>query len=89
VKQEVVFSDILEVKLANGTRVRGCFALRHCTRQVLLIALDSHMRADLVTDATPTMTFEVPGIIWHSDQGKQLARVASASCSCKKALSSR
>ena len=29
VKQEVVFSDILEVKLASGTRVRGCFALRH------------------------------------------------------------
>jgi putative transposase len=36
VKQEVVFSDILEVKLADGTRVRGCFALRHRTRQVLL-----------------------------------------------------
>jgi putative transposase len=26
VKQEVIFSDILEVKLADGTRVRGCFA---------------------------------------------------------------
>jgi putative transposase len=29
------------------------------------------MRADLVTDAIHTMTFEVPGSIWHSDQGKQ------------------
>ena len=71
VQQEVVFSDILEVKLADGTRVRGCFALRHRTRQVQGIAFDYHMRADLVTDAIQTMSFEVPGSIWHSDQGKQ------------------
>jgi len=71
VKQEVVFSDILEVKLADGTRVRGCFALRHRTRQVLGIAFDYHMRADLVTDAIQTMSFQVPGNIWHTDQGKQ------------------
>jgi putative transposase len=71
VSNEVVFSDILEVKLADGTRVRGCFALRHRTRQVLGIAFDYHMRADLVTDAIETMSFEVPGSIWHSDQGKQ------------------
>ncbi len=71
VSSEVVFSDILEVKLADGTRVRGCFALRHRTRQVLLIAFDYHMRADLVTDTIETMSFEVPGSIWHSDQGKQ------------------
>jgi transposase InsO family protein len=43
----------------------------HRTRQVLLIAFDYHMRADLVTDAIQTMSFEVPGSIWHSDQGKQ------------------
>lgn len=68
---EVVFSDILEVKLADGTRVRGCFALRHHTCQVLGLAFDYHMCADLVTDAIQTMSFEVPGSIWHSDQGKQ------------------
>lgn len=68
---EVVFSDIFEVRLADGSRVRGCFALRHRTRQVLGIAFDYHMRADLVTDAIHTMTFEVPGCIWQSDQGKQ------------------
>lgn len=45
--------------------------LSHRTRQVLLIAFDYHMRADLVTDATQTMTFEVLGSIWHTDQGKQ------------------
>jgi putative transposase len=68
---EVVFSDIFEVRLADRSRVRGCFALRHRTRQVLGIAFDCHMRADLVTDAIQTMTFEVPGSIWQSDQGKQ------------------
>ena len=67
---EVVFSDILEVKLADGSRVRGCFALRKQTRQVLGIAFDYHMRADQVTQTIHTMSFEVPGSIWHSDQGK-------------------
>jgi putative transposase len=37
--------------------------LSHRTRQVLLIAFDYHMRADLVTDAIETMTFEAPGSI--------------------------
>src|SRR5258708_10268687 len=73
--QEVVFSDILEIKLADGTRVRGCFALRHRTRQVLGIAFDYHMRAELVMDAIQTMSFEVPDPIWHSDQGKQYGAV--------------
>ena len=69
---EVVFSDILEVKRADGTRVRGCFALRHHTRQILLIAFDDHLRADLVTDAIETMAFEVPGGMWHSEVAQTL-----------------
>ncbi|SRR6266536_5017147 len=72
VGNEVVFSDILEVKLADGTRVRGCFALRHRTRHVLGIAFDYHMRADLVTDAIETMAFEVPGSIWQSEEAQTL-----------------
>ncbi len=68
---EIVFSDILEVTLADGSKVRGCFALRKQTRQVLGIAFDYHMRADSVRDAIQTMSFDVPGSIWHSDQGKQ------------------
>jgi transposase InsO family protein len=72
VGNEVVFSDILEVKRADGTGVRGCFALRHRTRQVLLIAFDNHMRADLVTDATPTMACEVPGGMWQSEEAHTL-----------------
>lgn len=72
VGNEVAFSDILEVKRADGTGVRGCFALRHRTRQVLLIAFDNHMRADLVTDAIETMAFEVPSSIWHSEEAQTL-----------------
>jgi putative transposase len=30
--REIVFSDILEVHLSDGTKVRGCFALRKQTR---------------------------------------------------------
>jgi putative transposase len=71
VRNEVVF-DILEVKRADGTGVRGCFALRHRQRQVLLIAFDYHMRAELVTDATPTMACEVPGSMWQSEEAHTL-----------------
>jgi putative transposase len=70
-EHEVVFSDILEIKLSDGTKVRGCFALRHRTREVLGIAFDYHMRAELVMDAIQTLSFEVADPIWHSDQGKQ------------------
>ncbi len=72
VGNEVVFSDMLEVKRADGTGVRGCFALRHRTRQVLLIAFDNHMRADLVTDAIETMACEVPSSIWQSEEAHTL-----------------
>ena len=36
----------------------------------VLIAFDYHMRADLVTDATPTMAFELPGSIWQSEEAQ-------------------
>jgi len=73
-KEEVVFSDILEIRLSDQTRVRGCFALRHRTREILGIAFDYHMRADLVVDAVQTLAFQTvedEQPIWHSDQGKQ------------------
>ncbi len=69
--REVIFSDIFEVRLADGSRVRGCFALRHRTRHIVGLAFDYQMRADLVTRVIETMTFSSPGSLWHSDQGKQ------------------
>jgi len=68
---DVVFSDIFEVRLADGSRVRGCFALRKHTRHILGLAFDYHMRAELVTELIQTLAFPTPGWIWHSDQGKQ------------------
>jgi len=68
---EIVFSDILEVKLADGTKVRGCFALWKRTRHILGLAFEYHMRAALVTQAIQTLDFHVPEAIFHSDQGKQ------------------
>jgi putative transposase len=68
---EIVFSDIFEVQLADRTKVRGCFALRKRTRHMLALAFDYSMRADLVVSTIELVTFSVPGMIWHSDQGSQ------------------
>src|SRR5207248_4383298 len=48
VEQEVMFSDIFEVQLADRSKVRGCFALWKRTRHILALAFDYSMRADLV-----------------------------------------
>ena len=69
--QEVVFSDIFEVRLADGTRVRGCFALWKRTRHIVALAFDYRMQAELVVTTINMVPFAVPGAIFHSDQGKQ------------------
>jgi putative transposase len=74
---EVVFSDIFEVKLADGTKVRGCFTLWKHTRHILGLAFEYHMRTELVTAALQTLAFEVPEVIFHSDQGKQFGAQAT------------
>jgi putative transposase len=71
VEQEVVFSDIFEVPLADRTKVRGCFALWKRTRHILALAFDYSMRAELVVSTIEMVEFCVPGTIWHSDQGSQ------------------
>jgi putative transposase len=74
---DIIFSDIFEVRLADGSRVRGCFALRKQTRHILGLSFDYHMRAQLVTELIQTLTFATPGWIWHSDQGKQYGAEAT------------
>lgn len=69
--QEVLFSDIFEVHLADRTKVRGCFALWKRTRHCLSLAFEYHMRADLVVATIELVQFLVPGMIFHSDQGSQ------------------
>jgi len=68
---EVVFSDIFEIQLADGSKVRGCFALWKRTRQILALAFDYQMKAELVVSTVKMLRFSVPGMIWHSDQGSQ------------------
>ena len=66
-----VVDDIFEVRLADGTRVRGCFALWKRRRHSLALACDYRMQADLVVKTIEMVPFEVPAAILHSDQGKQ------------------
>ncbi len=68
---EVVFSDIFEICLADRTKVRGCFALWQRTRHILALAFDYSMRAELVVSTINQIQFDVPGTIFHSDQGSQ------------------
>lgn len=67
----IIFSDIFEFKLADGTRVRGCFALKKDTRQILSLIFDYSMKADLVVTTINRIDFVDPESIWHTDQGKQ------------------
>lgn len=67
----IVFSDIFEFKLADNTRVRGCFALKKETRQILSLIFDYSMRADLVVTTIKRIDVIDPKSIWHTDQGKQ------------------
>lgn len=67
----IVFSDIFEFKLADGTRVRGCFALKKETRQILSLIFDYSMKADLVVTTIKRIDIVDPESIWHTDQGKQ------------------
>lgn len=68
---EVLFSAIFEIQLADGSKVRGCFALWKRTRQILALAFDYQMKAELVVSTVKMLRFSVPGMIWHSDQGSQ------------------
>jgi len=69
--QEIIFSDIFEFRLADGSKVYGCFALLKKTRQILSMMFDYHMRSDLVTGTIKRIDFLRRNSIWHSDQGRQ------------------
>jgi transposase InsO family protein len=68
---DLIFSDIFELQLSDGSRVRGCFALLKKTRQILSLVFDYGMAADLVVAAIRHIDFMDADIIFHSDQGKQ------------------
>lgn len=71
---KIVFSDIFEFRLADSSKVRGCFVLNYRDRQVLSLVFDYGMRAELVTaalDRTEFIKSAEHHYIFHSDQGSQ------------------
>lgn len=70
----IAFSDIFEFRLADSSKVRGCFVLNYRDRQILSIVFDYGMRAELVTEAIDRTEFVCQAehqYIFHSDQGSQ------------------
>ncbi len=71
---QIVFSDIFEFRLADSSKVRGCFVLNYRDRQCLSLVFDYGMRAELVTaalDRTEFIKAAEHHYIFHSDQGSQ------------------
>lgn len=73
----ILFSDIFEFTLKDGTKIRGCFALLKETRQVVSLVFDYRMKAELVTSTirhidTQVLTGLVTDtVLFHTDQGTQ------------------
>jgi transposase InsO family protein len=71
----VLFSDIFQFRLADGTWVYVCFVIRKKTRQILSMAYGYSMRANLVVETIKRVDLQPelgdPEVIFHSDQGKQ------------------
>ena len=75
--QGIVFSDIFEFKLTDGSVVRGCFALLKQTRQILSLVFDYSIKASLVQATIDNISWQDDLYIWHSDQGKQYGAEAT------------
>ncbi len=67
----IIFSDIFEAKLADGSRLRGSFALRRDTRQILSLVFDYAMGQELVQALIDHLDSQELLALFHSDQGKQ------------------
>ncbi len=77
---EVLRSDILEGRLADGSKVRVAFAWRETTAQVLSLVIDWRMQAALIVQTLQRIP-EIcvrhildklnSSVIWHTDQGSQ------------------
>ena len=80
----IIFSDIFEVKLADGSRLRGCFALRKDTRQILSLVFDYSMNQGLVQSVIDHLDTQELLALFHSDQGKQFGAKLTVSMLFKK-----
>lgn len=75
IENTVLFSDIFQFRLADGSWVYCCFVLRKKTRQILSFCYSWGMRAELVSESIKRIDFVVnltdKEVIFHSDQGSQ------------------
>lgn len=71
----VLFSDIFQFRLGDGTWIYCCFVIKKQTRQILSLAYGYSMRAHLVAEAIKRIDLVSElvdaEVIFHSDQGKQ------------------
>ena len=71
----VLFSDIFQFRLADGSWVYCCFVMRKKTRQILSFCYSWGMRAELVSKSIERVDLvtDLTGkeVIFHSDQGSQ------------------
>jgi putative transposase len=72
---EIIFSDIFEFRLKDGSKVYCCFIIRKHTRQILSFSYSYSMPAELVVTAIESIQLiDVSKdlyVIFHSDQGTQ------------------
>lgn len=75
---DVLFSDILQFRLADRTWVYCCFVIRKMTRQIIAFAYSWGMEATLVTTNLSSLerldlitNLANTDVIFHSDQGRQ------------------
>ncbi|GIW59216.1 MAG: hypothetical protein KatS3mg087_0282 [Patescibacteria group bacterium] len=67
----IIYSDIFEFRLSDGSMARGCFALLKQTRQIISLVFDYCMKATLVHATINHAQLPTDAAVWHSDQGKQ------------------
>ena len=84
-KYEVLFSDIFQFRLKDGSWVYACFIMRKETRQILSFCYSYGMRAELVSESITRIDLEEDmtnkDVIFHSDQGAQYgAKVTIEAC---------
>ena len=58
-KYEVVFSDIFEFRLADGSKVYCCFIIRWYTRQIVSFSYGYTMKTDLVLETLSCTPYNV------------------------------
>lgn len=73
--QEILFSDIFQFRLGDGSWVYCCFVMRKKTRQILSFCYSWSMRAELVAESIIRVDLVTDlgelELLFHSDQGKQ------------------